>query len=263
VHGPLAAIAVTALLLVENRYLAADFDSWQVFIFFTIVVFFASPTHADLRVLLCVARRSAGGSSGSPGPTRAICAHENQKLSASHDEPAQQAPLPRDLRQRAALVFLTGSVIFKVDRLLLQIGASADLAAEARSADLGLRRRRGRVLGAMIMSALTAQEVLALGQEADRGDVEGRARKPRRSPRDHVDRRVRELLRGLQPSWSEAPREPILEMTRSIMRVYLDVKLPRRIMRATTGAARRGPTRARPLQTKKTDEVFLALRPRG
>lgn len=253
VHGPLAAIAVTLLLYVENVFLGAGFDAWQIFIFFTIVVFFASPTHAIFE-FFSVSR-----------DIQPVIERLSAYARDLRDED-QQALRSTSLRNKLLylaifvsalpLVFLTGSVIFKVDRLLFQIGASA---TSQQKLDLRIwvfGVVAVCVIGAMIMSALTAQEVsrsarklIEAMSKVEKGNLD--VRLEIMSTDEYA-----ELFRGFNLMVDELREEVrILEMSQSLMgELHLDVLLER-IMRATTGLLDADRSTLF-LYDRKTDELF-------
>ncbi|MGK2859906.1 MAG: adenylate/guanylate cyclase domain-containing protein [Thermoanaerobaculia bacterium] len=252
-HGPLAAIAVTLLLYLENVFFGAAFYDWQIFIFFTIVVFFASPTHAIFE-FFSVSR-----------DVQPVI----ERLSAySRDlrDEDQQALRSTSLRNKLLylaifvsalpLVFLTGSVIFKVDRLLLQIGASATAQQKLDLRIWVFGVVAVCVIGAMVMSALTAQEVSRSARKlidamakVEKGDLD--VRLEIMSTDEYA-----ELFRGFNLMVDELREEVrILEMSQSLMgELQLDVLLER-IMRATTGLLDADRSTLF-LYDRKTDELF-------
>ena len=253
VHGPLAALAVVLVLLLENRIFDTGFAAWQLFIFFTIVFFFASPTHAIFE-FFSVSRDMQS-------VIERLSAH-SRDLRDEDQKTLRSTSIRNKLLYLAIfvsalpLVFLAGSVIFKVDRLLLEIGASAS--AEQK---LGLRLWVLGVvatcaLGAMIMSALTAQEVSRSAQKL----IEAMSK----VEHGNLDVRLEimttdeyaELFRGFNLMVDELREEVrILEMSQSLMgELHLDVLLER-IMRATTELLDADRSTLF-LYDKKTDQLF-------
>ncbi|MBI2212130.1 MAG: GAF domain-containing protein [Acidobacteria bacterium] len=253
VHGPLAAIAVSLLLVLENRIFDTGFASWQVFTFLTIVLFFASPTHAIFEFF-----------SVSRDMQPVI-----ERLSAlvpDLREEDRRSLLSTSLRNKLLylaifvsalpLVFLAGSVIFKVDLMLVEIGAHAS--AEQK---LGLRLWVLAVvatcaIGAMIMSALTAQEVSRSAKKLI--DAMSKVEHGKLDVRLEIvsTDEYAELFRGFNLMVDELREEVgILEMSQSLMgELQLDVLLER-IMRATTGLLDADRSTLF-LYDKKTDELF-------
>jgi adenylate cyclase len=252
-HGPLAAFAVTLILVLENRLVQTGFDDWQIFIFFTIVVFFASPTHAIFE-FFSVSRDMQ--------PVIERLSSYARDLREEDQQDLRSTSLRNKLLYLAIfvsalpLVFLTGSVIFKVDRLLLQIGASATAQQKLDLRIWVFGVVAVCVLGAMVMSALTAQEV----SRSARKLIEAMSK----VEHGNLDVRLEimttdeyaELFRGFNLMVDELREEVrILEMSQSLMgELQLDVLLER-IMRATTGLLDADRSTLF-LYDKKTDELF-------
>lgn len=157
VHGPAATLALCVVMLACNTLLDAGFAAWQVWAFAATVMFFASPTHAifeyfavsrEVEPLIARLTRAQGGPLPPDRQRRLIAVRLKTKLLYLA---VFVASLP--------LVFFAFSVVFKVDRLLLNLGLDVDFA------HMGpLYVWIGGVvavcmLGSLVMAILTANEV--------------------------------------------------------------------------------------------------------
>ncbi|MFA6958834.1 MAG: adenylate/guanylate cyclase domain-containing protein [Thermoanaerobaculia bacterium] len=253
VHGPLAAVAVTFLLALENRLFATDYAAWQIFICFTIIFFFASPTHAIFE-FFSVSREMHAVIERLSAHARDLRDEDRRTLRSTSIR--NKLLYLAIFVSALPLVFLAGSVIFKVDRLLVEVGAQAtpEQRLDLRLWVLGVVATCA--LGAMIMSALTAQEVSRSAEKL----IEAMSR----VEHGNLDVRLEivttdeyaELFRGFNLMVDELREEVrILEMSQSLMgELQLDVLLER-IMRATTGLLDADRSTLF-LYDKKTDELF-------
>jgi len=155
-HGPLATLSVLTSMLAVNVFLGGDFQPWQILGFAATALFFASPTHAIVeyfaisRDLAPVLERLWAHCPRLPDDSRAnlIAVRLKGKLIYLS---VFVTVLP--------LLFFALSVLFKVDRLLHDLGVAVT------TQHLGpLLLWTGGVmlvcmLGALMMSVLTASEV--------------------------------------------------------------------------------------------------------
>jgi adenylate cyclase len=253
VHGPLAAIAVTLLLALENRLFDTQFLDWQIFILFTIVFFFASPTHAIFE-FFSVSRDMQPVIERLSAHARDLRDEDRRTLRSTSIR--NKLLYLAIVVSALPLVFLAGSVIFKVDRLMLEVGAqtTAQQRLDLRLWVLGVVATCA--LGAMIMSALTAQEVsrsanklIEAMSKVEHGNLDVRLEIV-------TTDEYAELFRGFNLMVDELREEVrILEMSQSLMgELQLDVLLER-IMRATTGLLDADRSTLF-LYDRKSDELF-------
>ncbi|HVT02045.1 MAG TPA: adenylate/guanylate cyclase domain-containing protein [Thermoanaerobaculia bacterium] len=230
-HGPAAAISTVIAMVLGNVLFGAGLHTWQILIFFTIVLCFASPTHAMFeffaasRAIAPVTERlsSFGGLSRDQLSRLKSTSLRNKLLYLSLFVTA----LP--------LLFFAVSIIFKVNVLL---------------ANLGVHAQRGEVLplwiwlfgvvavcmsGALVMSVLTASEVsrsaaklIEAMNQVEQGDLSVRLSVTGTDEYANLFRGFNFMTEGLR----EEVR--ILEMSQDLMgELHLDVLLER-IIRAST-----------------------------
>jgi adenylate cyclase len=233
-HGPAATLALCVVMWACNEMLATEFSFWQVWTFAATVMFFASPTHAifeyfavsrEVEPVIVRLTRALGGALPPDRQARLIAIRLKTKLLYLA---IFVASLP--------LVFFAFSIVFKVDRLLLNLGLTIDFARM-----LPLYVWIGGViavcmLGSLVMAMLTANEVsrsAARMIEAMRKVESGRldeARLDVTSTDEYAD-----LFRGfglMLESLREEQR--ILEVSHDLAgELHLDVLIAR-IMNATT-----------------------------
>lgn len=228
-HGPAAAVSVMFTLIAGNAVAHVGFQNWQVFIFATVVLFFASPTHgifeffAVSRCMVPVIERL-------------------YPLVGTLDRERQAELKYTGLRKKLLylaifvtalpLLFLAASVTFKMTRLGVELPAKEVM-------DLMLWVYGVVTLcmaGALILSLLTASEVsrsaaklIAAMNRVEGGDLDVRLQIT--STDEYAD-----LFRGFNLMTAGLREEvEILGISHDLMgELQLDVLLGR-IMRATTG----------------------------
>ena len=118
-HGPMAAVACTLMLITGNLFFDREFHLWQGVIFFVMVLVFASPAHAIFEffavskaILPVLERLSKAG----------------REIGREHIKELKSTSIRNKLLYLAIFVsalplaFLAASVIFKVDRLMQNMG---------------------------------------------------------------------------------------------------------------------------------------------
>ncbi|MDB6155104.1 MAG: putative adenylate/guanylate cyclase [Chthoniobacteraceae bacterium] len=232
-HGPGAALSVVIALVLGNVIAHAGFQTWQIAIFSTIVLFFASPTHGIFEFFAV-----------SKSMTNVI--ERLYPLVGTLDPESQAALKYTGLRKKLLylaifvtalpLLFLAASVTFKLGLLLSRSGVNLP---PGQIFDL-MRWVYGVVVlcvvGAFILSLLTASEVsrsaaklIAAMNQVEGGNLEGRLQIT--STDEYAD-----LYRGFNLMTAGLREEvEILGISHDLMgELKLEVLLER-IMRATTG----------------------------
>jgi len=231
-HGPAAAIGTVIAMVTGNVLFGAGLHTWQILIFFTIVLCFASPTHAMFEffaVSKAIAPVTERLSAIGGGLSR-------DKLSRLKSTSLRNKLLYLSLFVTSLpLLFFAVSIVFKVNVLL---------------SNLGVHAQRGEVMplwlwlfgvvavcmiGALVMSVLTASEVsrsaaklIEAMNQVEQGDLS--VSLPVTGTDEYAN-----LFRGFN-FMTEGLREEvrILEMSQDLMgELHLDVLLER-IIRATT-----------------------------
>ena len=156
-HGPMATLMLTLIMLVGNVWLDAQFATWQILTFAATVMFFASPTHAifeyfavsrELEPTIKRLNRALGGALPTELQSRLIAIRLKTKLLYLA---IFVAALP--------LIFFAFSVIFKIERLLATRGLNVEL-NEMMPLYIWIAGVLAVcTLGSLIMALLTANEV--------------------------------------------------------------------------------------------------------
>ncbi len=234
VHGPGAAIAGMVLMFGSNTLFHADFMHWQIWTLFTIVLFFASPTHGIFE-FFAVSRAIA------PALERLSALPGGDITSDEQKSLLRSTSLRRKLLYLAVfvtalpLVFFASSVLFKVDQIIGRIGVAPPAGTLP-----GLWLWVGGVVfvcmtGTVLMSLLTAGEVsrsagmlLQAMQRVEKGDHNVRLQITSTDEYADLNRGFNLMTEGLR---EEAK---ILGLSQDLMgELQLDPLLER-IMRAST-----------------------------
>jgi adenylate cyclase len=231
-HGPAAAMAVLLTLYAGDAFLNTNYEPWQALIFATIVFFFASPTHAIFeffsvsRCMVPVIERLY--------PLVGTLDREQQNELRS-------VGLKKKLLYLAIfvtslpLLFLAGSVTFKVSLLFARMGSTPPPEQTAAFLVWVFGVVAVCMVGALIMSVLTAAEVSSSAERlrsamkmVEGGNLDVRLQIT--STDEYAD-----LFRGFNLMTEGLHEEvKILGISQDLMgELHLDLLLER-IMRATT-----------------------------
>ena len=155
-HGPAATLALSALLVALNALFDMDFQTWQILTFAATVFFFAAPTHAIFE-FFAISRQMV--------PVIENLWTHCEGLLPEHSKELVAIKLREKLLFLSIfiaafpLVYFAGSIVLKVDLLLVDLGIEASFTQM-----LPLWQWLAGVVlvcmfGAMVMSILTASEV--------------------------------------------------------------------------------------------------------
>lgn len=182
-HGPAASIAVMITLNTGDAFFQTNYEPWQVLTFTTIVLFFASPTHAIFEYFSV---------SHSMVPVVGRLYPLIDSIDRDHQSELRAVSLKKKLLYLAIfvtslpLLFLAGSVAFKVNLLFQRL--SSKLTGTENSDFVTLWNSQNAaflvwvfgvvavcMVGALIMSVLTAREVSSSAERLRRAmrQVEG------------------------------------------------------------------------------------------
>jgi adenylate cyclase len=119
-HGPLATISILTIMIAANYLFGAEYALWQMLIFASAALFFASPTHAIVEYFSIVHELAGPITRMSPLAVEGILPEDQQRLVSIKLRSKLLylsifiAGLP--------LLFFACSILFKVDRMLRQSG---------------------------------------------------------------------------------------------------------------------------------------------
>ena len=156
VHGPLAGLAVAAMMVVGNQFFKADFDAWQIIIFFVLVLVFASPAHAILE-FFSVAKAME--------PVLERLSRAGRQVGVEHLKQLKSTNIRDKLLYLAIFVsalplgFFAASVVFKVYRLLENIRAQEAAGQMYQLIQWVVGVVAVCMFGAILLAILTAREV--------------------------------------------------------------------------------------------------------
>jgi adenylate cyclase len=157
VHGPMATFSVATVLVVAKLYFDAGFATWQISIFTAMVLFFAAPTHAIFEYFSI--------SRDINEPIERLTAVSGGRVLPEDERQLRSVKLRGKLLYLTffvttlPLMFLAYSVLFKVEQIVGRFGITPDFHLM-----FPLWLWIGGVVlvcvvGALVMSVLTAQEV--------------------------------------------------------------------------------------------------------
>src|SRR5437763_2955819 len=119
-HGPLATISILTIMIAANYLFGAEYALWQMLIFASAALFFASPTHAIVEYFSIVHELAGPITRMSPLAVEGILPEDQQRLVSIKLRSKLLylsifiAGLP--------LLFFACSILFKVDRMVRQSG---------------------------------------------------------------------------------------------------------------------------------------------